>query len=320
MASTDSSGEPPGSSVIEHPLGTAYLDGLLALSRSAHWNQDEADWRHMLSEGVGWGRSTPDGTVVASTVVLPYPVATGRGFGWVSMVLVLPDHRRHGHASRLLERAIGWLGDRGLTPILDATPAGHAVYRQHGFRDTWGFERWQRDGSGAASGEASGEASGAAPAGIGAGRHPATPTLRPLAGGDWQAVLALDAIAFGADRGGLLRSLAARRPDLARVALRDGRVAGAVFGRPGRDATQLGPLLADDDGVAAALLDDALGAVPGRVFADAPLRHAGFAAALAGRGFVRQRPFMRMVHGAGDAPAAPGDPGRLRLVAGPELG
>ena len=30
-----------------------YLDGLLALSRSANWNQDADDWRHMLSAGRG---------------------------------------------------------------------------------------------------------------------------------------------------------------------------------------------------------------------------------------------------------------------------
>jgi GNAT superfamily N-acetyltransferase len=294
MASTESG-------TIEHPLGTAYLDGLLALTRAAGWNQDADDWRFMLSAGSGWGLSTPDGTVVASTVALPWSPGPG-GFGWVSMVLVLPEHRRHGHASRLLDLATGWLHARGMTPILDATPAGHAVYVQQGFRDTWAFERWQR---GAA----------AAP--------PATAPaieVRALAPQDWPAVLALDAPAFGADRGALLRALAARLPGCARVALRAGRIEGAVFGRPGHDAVQVGPLLAGDDAIATALLDAALVAVPGRVFVDAPAMHERFGHALAARGFVRQRPFTRMVHGAGDAPRAPGDPARLRLVAGPELG
>jgi GNAT superfamily N-acetyltransferase len=303
MASTDA--REPAPAVIAHPLGTAYLDGLLALSGAAGWNQQADDWRFMLAAGAGWGLSTPDGTVVASVVALPWAPAAG-GFGWVSMVMVLPDHRRHGHASRLLDVAIGWLRARGLTPLLDATPAGHAVYRRQGFRDTWTFERWQRD-----AGAAAAPAARPPQAGI---------EVRALAPADWPAVLALDAPAFGTDRGALLRSLAARLPACAHVALRGAHIEGVVLGRPGRDAVQVGPLVADDDDVAVALLDAALAAAPDRVFVDAPAMHAGFGAALAARGFRTQRPFTRMVYGEGDAPRAPGDPSRLRLVAGPELG
>jgi GNAT superfamily N-acetyltransferase len=325
MASTDFGEGRLFEPIIEHPLGTAYLPGLLELSRAANWNQDEADWRHMLSAGVGWGRSLPDGTVVASTVVLPYApaVPADQGFGWISMVLVLPDHRRHGHASRLLTLATGWLRNRGLTPILDATPAGRAVYLRQGFRDTWGFERWMR-GAGAASGSpraapGAGPTAGADP-GSDAGPDRAAVTVRDLAGEDWPAVLALDAAAFGGDRADLLRSLAARLPGAARVAVRGSRTVGAVFGRPGREAVQLGPLLAHDDDVATALLDAALAALPGPVFADAPVAHAGFGHALAARGFERQRPFTRMVRDPDGPPRAPGRPDGLRLVAGPELG
>ena len=45
----------------------------------------------------------------------------------VSVVLVLPDQRRRGFASQLLRTAIAYLQERGLTPLLDATPAGHEV-------------------------------------------------------------------------------------------------------------------------------------------------------------------------------------------------
>ena len=106
------------------PLGPGDLAGCLALSRSSNWNQNAADWRLMLDIGHGWGITAPDGTLVASTLVLPY----GADFAWISMVLVLPQHRRQGHASRLLRAAIGELRERGLTPVLDATPAGRAVY------------------------------------------------------------------------------------------------------------------------------------------------------------------------------------------------
>ena len=134
-----------GPEPIAHPLGTAYLDGLLALSRSANWNQDADDWRHMLSAGRGWGLSAPDGTLLASTVALPYRARGGSDpFAWVSMVLVLPGQRRRGFASRLLREALAWLDAEGLTPVLDATPDGHPVYRREGFVDTWAFARHAR--------------------------------------------------------------------------------------------------------------------------------------------------------------------------------
>ena len=121
----------------EHGLGPQHLAGCVALSKAANWNQNEADWRLMLEIGHGWGLSLADGTLAASTLVLPFET-----FAWVSMVLVLPAHRRKGYATRLLRLALADLEARGLTPVLDATPAGREVYRLEGFRDTWGFKRY----------------------------------------------------------------------------------------------------------------------------------------------------------------------------------
>ena len=124
--------------VREHELGEQHLAGALALSRAANWNQNETDWRMMLRLGKGFGLSAEDGTLVASIVVLPY----GDEFAWMSMVLVSPEHRRLGYASRMLRRAIAYLQSQGLTAVLDATPAGHEVYVQEGLRDTWSFQRY----------------------------------------------------------------------------------------------------------------------------------------------------------------------------------
>ncbi|MFN7642800.1 MAG: GNAT family N-acetyltransferase [Burkholderiales bacterium] len=63
------------------------------------------------------------------------------------MVRVLPQCRGRGHASRLLREALGWLSARGLLPVLDATPAGHPVYRREGFVDAWRLARHARAGS-----------------------------------------------------------------------------------------------------------------------------------------------------------------------------
>jgi GNAT superfamily N-acetyltransferase len=288
MASTD-----PGSL---HPLGPGHLEGCLELSRSANWNQNAADWRLMLDIGHGWGIVDADGTLVASTLVIPY----GTGFAWVSMVLVLPEHRRKGYAARLLRHAIPELETRHLTPVLDATPAGREVYLREGFADAWGFRRY-----------ALAKPPSAAP--------PGEPSLvvRALAERDWRAVLAMDLPAFGASREKLLRALAARLPDAAMVAERDGVIEGFLLGRDGRQARQLGPLVARAPGIAQALLEAGLARVPPPLYLDIVDHAPALRAGLERQGFVLQRPFTRMVRG---GERAPGDERAVYLVAGPELG
>ena len=297
-------------------LTTADLAGLLALSASANWNQNGADWRTMLALGRGWGIRAAgtegnDGnggsvTLAASTVVLPY----GTDFAWVSMVLVLPAYRRRGYASRLLRHALDALAAEGRSEVLDATPAGHAVYVQEGFADDWGFARWRREARTDRRADAS--ATGSAGAGRGDG-----PPTRALTDADWPAIAALDTPAFGADRLPLLRALAQRLPQAARVAEQGGRLQGYVLGRDGRDASQIGPLLAGDEKTARALLADALQAVPGAVYVDLLDGRDALRQGLQQQGFALQRPFTRMVHG---RKKAPGEPGAIMLVAGPELG
>ena len=264
----------------EHPLGEEHLAGCLALSQAASWNQNQADWRLMLGMGHGWGISLPDGTLAASTLVLPY----GKDFAWVSMVLVLPEHRRKGYASRLLRVALADLESRGLTAVLDATPAGREVYRQEGFRDTWGFKRY-----------------------VLSNRLEARSQTRRLGEQDWPWILELDAQAFGASREMLLRSLAQRLPEAALVV--EGR--GFILGREGREARQAGPLIASDRQAAMSLLSAGLRAVQPPVYLDLVDRVA------APPGAVFQRPFTRMVHG---SRPAPGNEKLVFLVAGPELG
>ncbi|HVL59526.1 MAG TPA: hypothetical protein VM491_23790, partial [Burkholderiaceae bacterium] len=95
------------------------------------------------------------------------------------------------------------------------------------------------------------------------------------------------------------------------------RLAGYVLGRDGRESSQLGPLLADDGGAARALLAAATERVPGPLYVDLADARSELVPQLQRAGFTVQRPFMRMALG---RTAAPGDPKRTVLVAGPELG
>lgn len=93
--------------------------------------------------------------------------------------------------------------------------------------------------------------------------------------------------------------------------------AGAVWWRPGRTATHVGPLVADGDTRAIELLGEALDAVSGPVIVDAPDCHQAFAAALADRGFQPQRTFTRMEMTGSEVVRSPT---RWYAIAGPEWG
>lgn len=339
---TGRSDQPPAIAV----LNERDLDDLLALSKASNWNQNADDWRWMLASGRTRGLRL-DGRVIASTLVLPWPpapqaldapsgpsrqskavsgriasgladAATPASLAWISMVLVLPEYRRQGHASRLLRDALGWLGQPGqrhLLPVLDATPAGREVYLQEGFHDTWGFARWQcAQVDTRVLGSFTGQRT--------------TQRSMPLQGfaglpsalaGD---LLALDCQAFGADRRHLISALARRSPRAGFVATQPMgdrlSATGYVMARPGRQATQIGPLVARDTESAKALLTGALAAVKGPVFIDIPDDRGDLQVVLETAGFTMQRPFTRMVFGAGRP--APGDAGLVWAVAGPELG
>ena len=262
-------------------LGPDDLDGALALSAEAGWNQVAADWRLMLRLGSGLA-IRDDGRLVASAIALPYPPA----FGWVSMVLVHTPYRRLGLATRLVERATAALTDAGLVAVLDATPAGAEVYGPMGFRPVGRLMRWRGPG----------------------GARPSGATEPDIAA----RVADLDRAAFGADRGAVLADLAARPAPVAAAA-----DDGYLLSRTGRTATQLGPLVASDGSTAVALLGAALDAVAGTAIVDVPEQATAVAAHLAGRGFARERPYIRMALG---RDAIAGSPALVHAIAGPELG
>jgi predicted N-acetyltransferase YhbS len=269
------------------------------LSTEAGWNQTAADWRLMLNLGEGFGLWTPEGRLVATTIVLPF----GGRFAWISMVLVTSDFQRRGLAARLLNHAISVLVERGLTPMLDATPAGARVYGPLGFVGLYRLQRLL------------------APAGSQPASVVVTPpegvSIRKAAFADLGAIAAFDAPAFGADRTPILAHFLDRQPERAFVAERLGCIVGYVLARDGRTADHPGPLVADDQAMAIALADRALSGVEGAVYLDVLDRHETLRAWLTDRGFVPQRPFTRMAYRR-DIPFDALE--RVTCIAGPELG
>lgn len=281
--------------LTEIRLAPEHIPGCVALCAEARWNQNAEDWGTMLSLGEGFGLADTAGAVVATSLALPFPSG---GFGWISMVLVTESQRRRGLATRLMESAMRSLESRGLTAVLDATPAGREVYRLLGFEDTWGIERLQC---------------------LAAPSFPdsARAHVRSMIDADWAAVCALDVAAFGADRSALLAALRARLPEAALVAEGGEGLSGFLLGRDGRLANDLGPCVADRDATAIALLGAALKRVRAPVFLDMPAAHAEAGGWLRAAGFTLQRPYTRMLL---KRKVPFGDVTRLFAIAGPELG
>jgi ribosomal protein S18 acetylase RimI-like enzyme len=272
------------------PLAEDAVSACMALSAEAGWNQTPDDWAMFVRHGTVFGFL--DGSApVASGAILPYP----DDFAWISMVLVTASRRRARIGTRILETCCAEIERRGLVAVLDATPAGERVYRPLGFEPMFGLTRWQ----GASSGR-----SAKMPDGV-----------RPMTKNDMAAVAAIDTAAFGARREFLLEGFFRRQPQLAFVTEAD--LKGFVLARPGRLATQIGPVIAADEEIAARLLSTALDAVHGPVFLDLADRWSALAGELRQRGFTVQRPYLRMGM---RRRVSFGDPAHTFVIAGPEFG
>ena len=269
------------------PIGIVELDvddaqAGMVLSTEAGWNQNEADWRFFLSQGVVFGMR--DGArLVATAALLPYSA----GNAWISMVLVTADFRRRGIATKLVDACLDVAKQRGLTTWLDATPAGATVYGPLGFIPTLQLRRLRLT----------------KPQGAGA--------TRTLSDGNLDDLATRDASAMGFDRGTLLTEFSARPGS--RIVSDDRAIA---LVRNGRTARHIGPLLADRTDQALALVDAIVRSETGPWLLDAIHSQEDFLTGLVVSGWTIERPFQRMR--LGPAAVSPAEP--PFAVAGPEFG
>ncbi len=280
------------------PIEPEQAEAVWPLSVEAGWNQNLTDWRFMLSTGRGYGCLNTDGTWRASSLVLPL----GHKLAWISMVLVTKASRRGGLGTGLLKRCIEEVRAADAVAGLDATEQGRPIYLGLGFSDLYKISRWHLDSVKAA-------AAVAPPAGI---------ALRPVALSDLPRLATYDRPLSGMERPTILAHLAIRQPGLAWVAeTAPGKLAGFVLGREGRFATSIGPVVADSEAIALALISKVATSTQPPFIVDVPDAHAAVRSWLEGQGAVSPRAYVRMTLG-----AAKGldDPSHVFALAGPELG
>ena len=273
-------------------ISGAFESGAFELSSLAGWNQTPDDWRRLIElSPEGCFKAVHAGRIVGSVTTTPL----GNRVAWIGMMLVHPDFRRRGIARALMLRAIELLRNQGFATIgLDATPLGKPLYEQLGFRSAWGWSRWRNELPSIA--------------GAGLSEAPAVGRGTGLSDG----LLAIDRSAVGFDRGEVLRRLALGSS----VVVSD---EGFAMLRPGRVASQLGPVVAKTATAASELIDRiGVGSMrPGSVIWDVPGNHPEAIGIARSLGFVPFRELDRMWFG---NPLPEGRPSWVHAIADPAIG
>ena len=268
------------------------IPAAMQLKEAAGWNQTEEDWHRLFAlEPNGCFAAVKDGRLVGTTTTTTY----GNDLAWIGMVLVEPQERLQGIATHLMNVAMNYLKDKVATVKLDATAQGKPVYERFGFKVESVLERWSGT----------------------SGAHSAT-TSKALDEDAIRDLLALDQIAFGADRSTLIKKLiddSCVPPVLLRAA--DGTLNGYALARKGTNAAYAGPVVAEGPQHVESLLDQVLASLAGqRVYIDFNTECGAGTSVLPDRGFVKERDLIRMSAGARAAKTSP----FVIAIAGPETG
>jgi predicted GNAT family acetyltransferase len=251
----------------------------------------------MLGAGRGFGLRSDEGKWEASSLVLPL----GQKLAWISMVLVAQGRRGGGLGTGLLKHCVDQVRAAGAVAGLDATELGRPIYLPLGFHDLYRIPRWHLDR--------------AADAMVG---PPAGVVLRPATAADVPKLALYDQPLSGMERPTIIAHLATRQPGLAWLGeTTSGKIAGFVLGREGRVATSIGPVVADTEDLALALIAKAVAGPAGPFILDVPDMHKKVRSWLEGQGAVTPRAYARMT--LGEATGLD-DPSHLFALAGPELG
>ena len=268
----------------------------MKLKAAAGWNQLPADWKRLIDlEPEGCFVLESDGQPVGSVTTTLYE----RRLAWIGMVLVSPDHRRHGFGTALLEAAMDYCQCQGVEVIkLDATPLGKKLYDILGYQDEYRLKRVQGEG------------------------YPQTyENVRPMRPVDLWEIVQMDISFFGISRQRLLERLFQENPSFCFVAQRSGspEIIGYLFARPGENAYQIGPWIAKEPAAAEELFKAGINVLADKtVFLDVLQRVNPYAETMVQKyGFTMQREFIRMFHGEN---LFPGNPAAVYAIAGVEKG
>jgi GNAT superfamily N-acetyltransferase len=230
--------------MIIRPMQPGDLPGGLKLSQAVQWAHRLEDWQFHHRLGRGWVACDADHPMLGTATWWSY----GEHHGNVGRVLVDGSQQGKGIGRRLMDTIVDDAGSRSLQLV--ATPAGLKLYRQCGFREVGRIE--QRQGTLAAPVES----------------PQSSAVLREATADDLQALITLDASAFGAPRHELVQQLLTVGSGF--VATLAGHPIGFAIKRRAGRGTLIGPVVADTESLAIALVAKALNSSTGFVRIDIP--------------------------------------------------
>lgn len=246
----------------------------MQLKSWANWNQVEDDWDLLLRLSSGGAFvATFEGEPVGTTVTITYQEV----FYWIGMVLVAPAYRGKGIGTHLLKAALSYALPKGPV-MLDATALGQPLYHSLGFEVVEEVVRMECN----------------------------TPTLSPQSTPidiqsvqleDLPVLCRFDQGQLQFDRSLLLQDFFKRGPTYAYKAVKGETIIGYCLGRAGSHFHHIGPLVAENDEIAQALLVAAGRTITLHLIIDVPTNKKDWLESLQTKGFTIQRSFARMCRG-----------------------
>lgn len=267
---------------------------LMRLKNDEGWNQTQQDWELLINykDSVNLVGEM-DNKIVGTITAINYE----NKVAWIGMMLVDKKYRRRGISNTLLKDAIAKLKECESIK-LDATPAGHPVYKKIGFIDEYE---------------------------IGRITNPSVSQIKvdnkietqQMSLSEIDEIAQLDEQVFGANRKEMLVYLFNNSPQLAWVVKDKNEIIGFCLGRKGLRFTQIGPVYASSDKQIKSLITSALNQVIGQpVVVDLLADKKSIENWLTENGFAKQRTFERMYL---NKNPYPGIIKKQYFISGPEL-
>lgn len=271
---------------VIRPMQYSDINQAMDLVHAANWNQTRKDWDFFL-ENSGINLAVEINQKIIGTIT----TNDYKAFVWIAMVLVHPEFRRKGIATLMMDKILDFYSDRIL--CLDATPEGAQVYDQFGFKPVKNLARWHRVAN--------------------PSFHTSFQWHNIKSTEKINDIIEYDKEIFGADRAMILQQLVQFYPERA-IALDTNNF---VFGRDGRIAKQIGPLVACGEALARKLIEINLTSFPEDDFFLDAFCDPNWNRILRDLGFEKQREFIRMQKGSSELF---GQYTEQFAIAGPELG
>ena len=254
-------------------MDKADIPAAMRLKDAEGWNQTDSDWRFYLSHDPELCLvACVSGNVIGTVTAINY----NNQVAWIGMMLVDREFRKQGVGKLLFHALLEKLKDCKSIK-LDASPAGNPVYRKFGFVEELELQRMIAQELMAVD-----EVSYSG-------------NIERIQETDIGEVIDYDQLAFGVQRTELIQFLCGPRAEACWMARCDEKLVGLLCLRRGSLYYQLGPVYAQSDAIAEALVVRSARELVGQaVTLDIHSNKSEFRDWLQGMGFNSQRPFHRM--------------------------